>query len=417
MTDRPASDSGPEAGPDAESDAGPDVGPGAGREPGPAGATRAVVAGRAANHGSMATPIWPSTTYELRDLEASSRMATTPRSTEFYARNGTPTAQAFADAVAAVENAEAGLAFGSGMGAVSSVIFALCSPGDRIVAQESMFSVTNQLLTRTCQRFGMTVDFVDAFDADALRDAVASAPTQLVWVETPANPMMGIVDLAAVGALVGPFTVVDSTMATPAIQNPHDFGLDIVIHSATKGIAGHNDALLGVATGERELIDVIWGHHVVHGAVASPFDAFLGLRGLRSLHARMRQQAETAQALAERLDAHDGVARVLYPGLPSHRGHEIARRQMRSGGSIVVVELAGGYDAGVDVCGRVELATPALSLGGPETLLTHPASMSAATLSAPEREAMGISDGLLRISVGLESTDDVVDDLVRAVDG
>ena len=379
--------------------------------------SRAVTEGRSANQGSVATPIWPSTAYELRDLEASNRMASTPRSTEFYARNGTPTAQAFADAVAAVEGAEAGIAFGSGMGAVSTVVFGMCSTGDRIVAQSSMFSVTAQLLTRTCPRFGIDVELVDAFDADALRAAVEAKPTQLVWVETPANPVMGIVDLEAVGAIKGPFTVVDSTMATPAVQNPHDFGVDLVMHSATKGIAGHNDALLGVVTGERELIDVLWGHHVVHGAVASPFDAFLGLRGLRSLHARMRQQAETAQALAERLEAHPAVARVLYPGLPDHPGHAIAARQMRNGGSIVVIELAGGYDAGVALVERVQLAVPAVSLGGPETLVTHPASMSAATLSAQERQKMGIPDGLLRISVGLEHPDDVIDDLVAALGG
>ncbi len=377
--------------------------------------SRAIRAGRAANHGSMATPIWPSTTYELRDLAASARMAATPRSTEFYARNGTPTAQAFADAVAEVEGAEAGIAFASGMGAVSSVVLAMCSAGDRIVAQDCMFSATTQLLARTCPRFGIEVDFVDAFDAEAVRAAVAAKPTQLVWVETPANPMMGIVDLEAIGALRGPFTVVDSTMATPAVQNPHAFGLDFVIHSATKGIAGHNDALLGVVTAEQELIDVVWGHHVIHGAVASPFDAFLGLRGLRSMHARLRQQTETAQAVAERLDAHPAVARVLYPGLPSHPGHDIAARQMRNGGSIVVVDLVGGYEAGAAVVERVELATPALSLGGPETLVTHPASMSAATLSSQERAEMGITDGLLRISIGLEHVDDVIRDLVDAI--
>jgi cystathionine beta-lyase/cystathionine gamma-synthase len=323
--------------------------------------------------------------------------------------------QAFADAVAAVEGAEAGIAFGSGMGAVSTIVFAMCSSGDRIVAQDCMFSVTSQLLARVCPRFGIEVDFVNAFDAEEIRAAVAAKPTQLVWVETPANPMMGIVDLEAVGALRGPFTVVDSTMATPDVQNPHEFGLDFVLHSATKGIAGHNDALLGVVTGERELIDVLWGQHVLHGAVASPFDAFLGLRGLRSMHARLRQQTETAQIVAERLVAHGGVARVLYPGLDSHPGYDVARRQMRNGGSVVVVDLSGGYDAGVAVVERVELLTPALSLGGPETIITHPASMSAATLNEQERSEMGITDGLLRISVGLEHPDDIIDDLVNAL--
>lgn len=377
--------------------------------------TRAIRAGRGPNQGSVASPIWPSTAYELRDLEVSARMAVTPLATEFYARNGTPTVQAFADAVADVEGAEAGIAFGSGMGAASSIVFALCSPGDRIVAQASMFSVTNQLLTRTCERFGIEVALVDAFDADALQAAVAEKPTQLVWCETPANPAMGIVDLDAVGGLMGPFTVVDSTMATPAVQNPHDHGVHLVFHSATKAIAGHNDALLGVVTGERELIDVLWSHHVVHGAVASPFDAFLGLRGLRTLHVRQRQACETALALAERLEAHPAVERVRYPGLTSHPQHDLAMRQMRSGGSIVVVDLAGGYEAGRTFVERIELAIPAVSLGGPETLVTHPASMSAASLSPDERDAMGIPAGMLRISVGLEHADDVVADVLAAL--
>lgn len=377
--------------------------------------SRAISAGRDANHASLATPIWPSTTYELRDLEASARMATQPRSTEFYARNGTPTAQAFADAVAAVEGAEAGIAFGSGMGGASTIVLAMCSPGDRIVAQSSMFSVTSQLLSSTCDRFGIRVDFVNTFDADELRAAVASGPTQLVWVETPSNPSMGIVDLDAVGSLAGPFTVVDSTLASPAVQNPHDHGVHLVFHSATKAIAGHNDALLGVVTGERELIDILWGHHVVHGAVASPFDAFLGLRGLRSMFARQRQQCETAQAVAERLEGHPAVAEVRYPGLASHPQHDLAMRQMRSGGSIVVVDLAGGYDAGVRLVERLELVTPALSLGGPETLVTHAASMSAATLSPQDRAAMGIPEGLIRLSIGLESADDVIGDLLAAL--
>ncbi|HEY1119808.1 MAG TPA: PLP-dependent aspartate aminotransferase family protein [Acidimicrobiales bacterium] len=377
--------------------------------------TRAIRAGRGPNHGSVASPIWPSTAYELRDLEASARLAVTPRATEFYARNGTPTVQAFADAVAEVEGAEAGIAFGSGMGAASTIVFALCSPGDRIVAQASMFSVTNQLLTRTCERFGIEVALVDAFDPDALRDAVAEKPTQLVWAETPANPAMGIVDLEALGSLGGPFTVVDSTMASPAVQNPHEYGVHLVFHSATKAIAGHNDALLGVVTGERELVDILWGHHVVHGAVASPFDAFLGLRGLRTLHVRQRQACETAHALAERLSSHGAVDRVRYPGLATHPQHELAMRQMRSGGSIVVLDLAGGYDAGKAFVERVELALPAVSLGGPETLVTHPASMSAASLSSQERSAMGIPEGMLRISVGLEHVDDVIADVLGAL--
>ena len=377
--------------------------------------SRAIRAGRTSNAGSLATPIWPSTTWELPDADTAAEMATSPRSTEFYGRNGTPTVQSFADAVAELEGAEAGLAMGSGMGAITTTVLGFCSAGDRIVAQTSMFSVTAQLLGRFCPRMGIEVDFVDAFDADTLRAAVAAKPTQLVYCETPANPVLGIVDLEALGSLAGPFTVVDSTMASPYVQNPHDHGVHLVVHAATKSLAGHNDAMLGVVTGDAELVDVVWRQHVVCGAVASPFDAFLGLRGIRSFHARQRQQNETALVLAEALEALPSVERVLYPGLPSHPQHDLAMSQMRAGGSIVVIEAAGGYEAGNNVLSRIELARPALSLGGPETLVTHPASMSAATMSPPERAAMGIGEGMLRISVGLEHVDDLIADLTAAL--
>jgi cystathionine beta-lyase/cystathionine gamma-synthase len=387
--------------------------------PGPEGSphpeTTAIRAGRDHDGTSLAPVLWPSTTYVVDDLDESARLARTPRATNFYSRNGSPTVNQFEEAVAELEGAEAALAAGSGMGTIATVVLGLCSSGDHIVAQDRTFAVTNQLFTNVCPRFGIDVTFVDATDPTALHEAVIPGRTSLVFVETPANPGMALVDLDAVGSIVGPFTVVDSTFATPAVQRPLDHGVDLVVHAATKGIAGHNDAMLGVVAGERELIDALWGYHLVHGAVASPFDAWNGLRGIRTLFARHRQQAETAQRLAEALAEHPRVAGVHYPGLDGHPQRDLAKRQMRDGGTLLALDLAGGFDAGRAFVAGCRIAQPAPSLGGPETLVTHVPSMTAATMHPEDRSAMGISDGLVRVSVGLEHPDDLVADLLGAI--
>ena len=239
---------------------------------------------------------------------------------------------AFEEAVAELEGAEAALAFASGMGAVATVVMALCSSGDHIVAQRHIYAGTQLFLQGVCPRFGIEVTFVDATEPGALAAAVRPGRTMLVIAETPANPQLALTDLDELGAITGPFTVVDSTFATPIVQRPHDHGVDLVLHSATKGIAGHNDATLGVVAGDAELLDAIWAYSVLHGACASPFDAMNGLRGIRTLPVRIERQSATALALAEWFEGHPAVSCVRYPHLPSHPQHDLAKRQMAYGG-------------------------------------------------------------------------------------
>ena len=376
--------------------------------------TRAIRAGRQFSRDSLAPVLFPSTTYEVGSVDDHRRMAGTPRTSHYYSRFGSPSVQEFEAAVAELEGAEAALASSSGMAAVTGVVFGLCSAGDHIVVQRQLFSVTSSLFTAHVPRFGIEVTFVDGTDPQQFVDAVRPGRTQLVFVETPANPALSLTDIEAVAGIPGPFTVVDSTFATPMVQQPLALGADLVLHAATKGIAGHNDALLGVVAGSRDLIDAVWGWHVVQGGQASPFDAWNGLRGIRTLGVRVRQQSATARALAEHLEAHPGVAAVSYPGLDSHPQRDLAKRQMSSGGTLVTFELAGGLDAARGFCASTEIARIALSLGGPDTLVTHPATI-AGHLTPAERAEMGISDGLVRLSVGLEDPADLAADLDRAL--
>jgi len=342
-------------------------------------------------------------------------MASTPRVTHYYSRFGSPTARDFEEAVAALEGAETALAFASGMAAVTTTVLGLCSTGDHVVAQRHTFSATSSFFGAHCPRLGIDVTFVDGTDAQQFVDAVRPGKTQLVFVETPANPALTLTDIEAVAAIPGPFTVVDSTFATPVVQQPLALGADLVLHAATKGIAGHNDALLGVIAGSRDLVDAVWAWHLMHGAQASPFDAWNGLRGIRTLAARVHQQSATAQRLAEHLSGHPGVDVVNYPGLDSHPQCDLAKRQMTSGGTVMSIEVAGGAEAAKRFCGACRVARIAISLGGPETLLSHAATI-AALMSPGERADLGITDGLVRISVGLEHPDDLIADLDRALE-
>jgi cystathionine beta-lyase/cystathionine gamma-synthase len=376
--------------------------------------TRAIRAGRQFSRDSLAPVLFPSTTYEVGSVDDHRRMAGTPRTSHYYSRFGSPSVQEFEAAVADLEGAEAALASSSGMAAVTGVVFGLCSAGDHIVVQRQLFSVTSSLFTAHLPRFGIEVTFVDGTDPQQFVDAVWPGRTQLVFVETPANPALSLTDIEAVAGIPGPFTVVDSTFATPMVQQPLALGADLVLHAATKGIAGHNDALLGVVAGSRDLIDAVWGWHVVQGGQASPFDAWNGLRGIRTLGVRVRQQSATARVLAEHLETHPAVTAVSYPGLDSHPQRDLAKRQMSSGGTLVTFELAGGLDAARRFCESTEIARIALSLGGPETLVTHPATI-AGHLTPVERAEMGITDGLVRLSVGLEDPADLAADLDRAL--
>lgn len=378
--------------------------------------TTAVRAGREHNDTALAPVLWASSTFVAGGVEEAHRFAQDITAPKFYGRHSNPTVSDFQNAMAELEGAEASRAFASGMGAVSAVILGLCSSGDHIVTQSQLYSHTQLLFQAVCPRFGIDVTFVDGTDPDAWDAAVIPGKTALCFAETPANPKLALVDLERLGGIKGPMTVVDSTFATPIAQRPLEFGVDLVLHSATKAIAGHNDAILGVVSGSEELLAWIRGFAILHGAVASPFDALNGLRGIRTLPVRLARQSATAGVLAEMLEAHAAVERVFYPGLASHPQHELACRQLDVTGGIIAFDLNGGRPAGRGLVDRVELAQLATSLGGPETLLTHPASTTHVGLLPAELDAVGIGEGTVRLSCGLENADDLEADLRQALD-
>ena len=378
--------------------------------------TRAIRAGRADNQEALAPILWATSTFSASSAAGARELAMDTHSSRYYTRYGNPGVRAFEDAIADLEGTESARAFASGMGAVSAIVLGLCSSGDHIVAQRQIYSGTQLLLQTACPRFGIDVTFVDGTEPGAFADAVIPGRTVLVIAETPANPKLAVVDLAEVGAIAGPMTVVDSTFATPLSQQPAAYGVDLVVHSATKAIAGHNDATIGVVAGSEELLGWLWNYAVLHGAAASPFDAFNALRGLRTLSVRLRQQTATATALATALSAHPAVAQVHYPGLETHPQHDLACRQMRLAGGLVTFDLRGGLSAGHAFLEGLRVVQLATSLGGPESLVTHPASTTHVGLLAAELEAVGISAGTVRFSAGLEHCDDVVADVVGTLD-
>jgi cystathionine beta-lyase/cystathionine gamma-synthase len=378
--------------------------------------TIAVRAGRQDNGAALAPVVWASSTFVAGSVDEGRRMATSTSATTFYSRYGNPSVAAFESAIAELEGAEAARAFGSGMGALSAVVLGLCSQGDHIVSQHQLYAGTQMLLQSVCPRFGIDVTFVDGTDPDAWEAAVIPGRTMVLLAETPANPRLDLVDLDRLGAIAGPMKVVDSTFGTPLGQRPLDHGVDLVVHSATKAIGGHNDVTLGVVAGSRELLDWIWGYAVLQGANASPFDAVGGLRGLRTLAVRLRQQTASAEALAQLFQADARVAEVRHPSLDSHPQRELARRQMRLSGGLLTIDLAGGLEAGRRFVESTRICQLATSLGGPETLVTHPASTTHVNLLPDELAAAGITPGTVRISVGLEDTDDLLADVERALD-
>ena len=359
--------------------------------------------------------MWASSTFVAESVDEGRRMATSTSASTFYSRYGNPSVNAFEEAVAELEGAEGARAFSSGMGAIAAVVLGLCSKGDHIVSQHQLYAGTQMLLQSVCPRFGIDVSFVDGTDPEAWEAAVRPGRTMVLLAETPANPRLDLVDLDRLGAIAGPMTVVDSTFATPLGQRPLDHGVDLVVHSATKAIGGHNDVSLGVVAGSRELLDWIWGFAVLQGANAGAFDAVGGLRGLRTLGVRLRQQTATATALAEVLEADDRVVEVRHPSLTSHPQHALAQRQMRLMGGLITFDVDGGLEAGRRFVESTRICQLATSLGGPETLVTHPASTTHVNLLPEELAAAGITAGTIRMSVGLEDTDDVIADVRRAL--
>ena len=371
--------------------------------------TTAITAGRDAS-GALSPTIWTSTTWQSSGLDETSKAAVSVHTTGNYARYSNPSVRDFERAIAELEGAEDALAFGSGMGAITSIILALCSTGDHIVAQSQLYGGTVAFLNGPCKRLGIDVTFVDGSKPGAFAAAVKPGKTMLVLAESPSNPQMGVVDFGELASIKGPYTVVDSTLATPLGQNPLAHGVSLVMHSATKGIAGHNDATIGVVAGEKDLIDAIWSYAVLHGATASPYDAVNGLRGIRTLGVRLAHQCNSAMELATRLSTHKAISAVHYPGLSTHPQHELAAKQMRQFGSLLSFEVIGGKDAARKVVDGLKLVRPAVSLGGPETLICHPASSTHVGVTPEDQVASGITQGLLRVSVGLESATDVIAD-------
>src|SRR6185312_12615509 len=332
-----------------------------------------------------------------------------------YSRTQNPTRMAYERCIADLESGARGFAFASGMAATATVL-ELLDHGAHIIASDDLYGGTYRLFSRVRERSaGLRVSYVDLSDRDAL--AAAMRPeTRMIWIETPSNPMLKLVDLAMVAELGrehGLVTVADNTFASPYVQRPLELGFDVVMHSATKYLNGHSDMVGGVVVigDNRELGDQFAFLQNAVGAVAGPFDSFLALRGLKTLALRMERHCANAFAVAEHLAAHPRVARVHYPGLPSHRQHALARRQMHAFGGMVTIELSGDIAAARRFLERVQVFALAESLGGVESLIEHPAIMTHASLPAAQRQALGIGDSLVRLSVGIEDVDDLLADL------
>lgn len=381
--------------------------------------TRAIHADRDANETRAVTaPIWQTSTFWADSSEEFLHQAATPMTDHFYTRSGNPNLSQAATVVAALEGAESAVLAASGMGAITSTVLAFVSAGEHVVAQEGLYPGTSSFLRNLAPRLGIETTLVDQRDPDAFASAVRDT-TRLIILETPSNPLLHITDLAAVTAMArsrGILTMADNTFATPVNQRPIALGADLAVHSATKYMGGHSDLIAGVVAGRRAHVERVWRVMAEMGASLGPFDAWLMLRGLRTLPLRMERHNANGQAVANWLAQHPAVCRVNYPGLPSHPQHALAARQMSGFGGMLSVELHGGYAAAGRFVDEVRMARRAASLGGVETLVAHPAAMWAKTLTADQMAEVGLSPGLVRLSIGLENERDVIADFDRALE-
>jgi cystathionine gamma-lyase len=334
-----------------------------------------------------------------------------------YSRSDHPTRAALERNLAALEGVDYGLAFASGLAAENTVLN-LLQPGDHVVATRDLYGGTYRLFERVWAKYGIEFSYADGEDIDALRQAFLPN-TKLLWIETPSNPMLTITDLKAACELAhahNALVVVDNTFATPYLQRPFEFGADIVVHSTTKYLGGHSDVVGGaLCIRDRTVYEQLKFYQNAVGAVPGPLSCFLVLRGVKTLALRMRQHCENALRIAEYLANHPQVKTVRYPGLPTHPGHELARRQMNGFGAIVTMELHGGVERAMRFLSSTRLFTLAESLGGVESLLCHPATMTHASIPPEERAKIGITDALIRLSVGVEDVEDLIEDLEQAI--
>lgn len=384
--------------------------------------TRAVHAGYQKNEfGALATPIYQTSTFIFDSAEQGGRRFALEEGGYIYSRLGNPTNTQVEEKLANLENGEAAVSMASGIGAITSVLWTAVKAGDHIVAAKTLYGCTFAYLSHGLTRFGVEVTFVDTTEPENVRRAMKDN-TKVVYLESPANPNMVMTDIEAVSKIAHEveecIVVVDNTYCTPYLQRPLDMGADVVIHSATKYLNGHGDVIAGFAVGKQEFINQVRlvGIKDMTGASLSPFDAFLINRGMKTLDLRMERHCSSAQIVAEFLESHPAVESIAYPGLKSFPQYELAKKMMKLPGAMIAFEVKGGLEAGKKLMNTVELCTLAVSLGDTETLIQHPASMTHSPYTQEEREACDISEGLVRISVGLENPEDIISDLKRALD-
>lgn len=382
--------------------------------------TRAVWAGEETRawQGATQVPVVHSVSFGYDDLDEWLQVALGEKAGHIYGRNTNPTVHAFEEKVRLLEGAEAATSAATGMGIISSALFALLSPGDRVVSVKDTYGGTNKLFTEFLPRFQINVALCDTTDHEAIEAEIAQG-CHVLYLESPTNPTVKVVDLArlaAAGRAVGAVVIVDNTFATPVNQNPLALGAHLVLHSATKYLGGHADALGGVICGAAELVAQVYHFREINGATLDPMSAYLLLRGLKTLHLRVRQQNESAGQIARFLAGHTAVADVYYPGLPSHVGHEIARRQMRGFGGMLSFRLReDNLDAVRQFLPRLKFAHAAANLGAVETIVGPPATTSHVECTPAERAAAGIPESLVRYSTGIEDTADLIADLDQAL--
>ncbi len=358
--------------------------------------------------GAVNVPIYATSTYAQDGVGGL-------RSGYEYSRSGNPTRDALETLLAALEGGVRGLTFASGLAAEDCLLRTILAPGDHVVIPDDAYGGTYRLFAQVLGRWGVTFTPASMSDTDAVAAAV-TPQTKALWCETPSNPLLGIADIAALAGVARAadvLFVVDNTFASPYLQQPLALGADVVVHSTTKYLGGHSDVVGGaLVAAEAELGDRLAYHQNAMGAVPGPFDCFLVLRGIKTLGVRMDRSCATARLVATMLSQHDAVAEVLWPGLATHPGHEVAGRQMRDFGGMVSVRLAAGEQAAVDLCGALSVFTLGESLGGVESLVEHPARMTHASVSGSPLE---VPADLVRLSIGLETADDLLDDLAKAL--
>jgi len=335
-----------------------------------------------------------------------------------YSRTHNPTRQALEKSFASIENGKHGLAFGSGLAAIDAVI-KLLKPGDEVISTNDLYGGTYRLFTKIYEDFGVKFHFIGMENADKVASYI-NQNTKLIWAETPTNPMLNVIDIAALAAVAKEHQVllgVDNTFATPYLQQPLDLGADIVMHSATKYLGGHSDVVMGaLVVKDDELAERLYFIQNASGAVCGPQDSFLVLRGIKTLHVRMQRHCENGRKVAEYLDAHPKIEKVYWPGLASHPNHHVAKSQMSDfGGMLSFVTKGNDYNQAIRIVENLKVFTLAESLGGVESLSGHPASMTHASIPKEEREKTGVVDSLIRLSVGIEDADDLIEDLRQAI--